>query len=123
MGGEPSTLTAYAVYEHRGLLRAEGDAVVLDVRPAGAEGEGDIVTHRVALADVSDVAFRVGWWRTRLELRPRRLAAFEGLAGLVRDALELRVGRRDRALASRWATALSLALLDRAELPGPPADR
>jgi hypothetical protein len=110
---EESRMTAAGVYEHRGLLRAEGGALVLDLRPVEIDGEGDVETHRVPLADVSEVAFHEGWWRTRLVLRPRRLAAFDGVPGLVRDALVLKVRRGDRGLASRWATALSLALLDR----------
>lgn len=101
------------VYEHRGLLRAEGDALVLEARGVGALGEGDVEAHRVPLDDVSAVELTAGWLRARLVLRPRRLGAFDGVPGVSRDALVLRVARRDRALASRWATALSLALLDR----------
>ena len=113
LGDEWSLEDGPGVYEHRGLLRAEGADLVLDLRPVDAHGEGDVETHRVALADVSEATLRAGWWRTRIEIRPRRLGAFDGVPGVVRDALVLRVGRGDRGLASRWVTALSLALLER----------
>ena len=106
-------MTVSAAYQIRGLLRAEGDVLVFDTRRVDHEGPGDVETHRVPLADVSEVAFRSGLFRTRLVLRPRRLAAFEDVPSASPDALVLPVARKDRALASRWATALSLALLDR----------
>lgn len=91
-----------------GLLRAEADGLVFEVRP---QHESEVSAIHVPLADVSEVELKSSWVRTRLILRPRRLAAFEGL--LAAGTLSLSVARRDRDLASSWATALSFALLDR----------
>jgi hypothetical protein len=106
-------LIGEGVFGARGLLRAEGDGLVLDLRLETGWEAGPAASHRIALADVSEVDFASNVFRTRLTLRPRRLAAFEGIPGAERGPLALRVARRDRALASRWATALSLALLER----------
>lgn len=116
-------VTVTAAYQLHGLLRAEGDALVIDTRRADHEGAGDVETHRVPIADVSEVALRSGVFRTRLVLRPRRLAAFEGVPSASSEALVLPIARADRALASRWATTLSLALLDRDGFDDAPAAR
>lgn len=110
---ESDAAAAQGVYDLRGLLRAEGDDLLLDVRAVGTRGEGEVTTHRIPLALVSSVDFVRGWLGTRLEIRPRMLAAFDGVPGVTDDVLVLRVARRDRALASQWATALSFALLER----------
>ena len=99
----------------RGLLHAEGADVLLDVRPIHPLGEGEVETHRFPLSALSAVEFKTGWFSSRLILRPRRLGAFDALPAFEPEALALRVRRADRALASRWATEISLALLDRSE--------
>lgn len=107
------TSAAQGVYAGRGVLRADADVLVLDVRPIGSVGAADVESYRIPLAAVSQVEFVSSWVRTRLVLRPRHLAAFADLTGVQGDALTLKVARRERALASRWATELSLALLAR----------
>lgn len=103
------------VYGASGLVRSDGADLVIETRPITASGEGEVETYRLALDDVSDVELKAGWTRTRLVLRPRRLTAVEGLPGVSDGHLVLKVARRNRDLASRWATALSLALAERLE--------
>jgi hypothetical protein len=106
-------VTVSAAYQLHGLLRVEGGDLVIDTRWVGHEGASEVETHRVPVADVSEVEYRSGMFRTRLVLRPRRLAAFEDVPSASPESLVLPIARADRALASRWATTLSLALLDR----------
>lgn len=47
-----------------------------------------------------------GWWLPRVRLRARRLDAFEGIPGAEPGRLMLVIARRDRTLASGFATAL-----------------
>jgi hypothetical protein len=62
----------------------------------------------VPLSLISEVRLR-GWWAPRLELRGRRLDAFDGIPGARPGALTLRIPRRYRAVAATFAAALERA--------------
>ncbi len=62
----------------------------------------------VPLTLIGEVRVR-GWWAPRLELRGRRLDAFDGIPGARPGALTFRIPRRCRAQAAAFAAALGRA--------------
>ena len=53
----------------------------------------------VPLQSITEVRLLGGWWRTRLELRARRLDAFDGVPSAKPGGVTLRIHRRDREIA------------------------
>ncbi len=67
---------------------------------------------------ITEVRLRGGWWRPRLELRARRLDAFEGIPSARAGSITLRIRRRDRELAGQIAVAIDCARADIAVAAG-----
>lgn len=62
---------------------------------------------------IASIALK-GWLRLRLELRGRRMDAFDGIPGAKFGTLSLRIRRRDRELAREIVSALEMARADAA---------
>lgn len=73
----------------------------------------------IPLTWLTEVRLRGGRWRPAVELRTRRVDAFEGIPSARPGSLALRIRRRDRALALRLVAAIESA---RTEAIMPPAE-
>ena len=106
-------------YRVKGLLHLDEDSLTLEWA-AIRKTEGITLTGVLDEVDYSPIASVVlkaswiaearvvgGWWVPRLRLRARHLAAFERVPGARGDALELRIHRRDRALAGVVVAAIA----------------
>jgi hypothetical protein len=105
-------------YRLEGLLHLEGDAVTLEwtaTRRTQLVGFGEVKdevdespvgTIEIPVDWLTQVRRRGGWWAPRLQLRARRLHAFEGLPGAQPTLLTLRIRRRDRTHADATAAAI-----------------
>ena len=105
-------------YRVHGLLHFDGETVTFEWRTArhvehvsllGVDVDDD--TSEPELLDVpwawiADARLVRAWWLPRLELRARRLDAFDGVPGAGPGTIGLRVARRHRALAAAMAKAL-----------------
>lgn len=83
-----------------GQVKEEEEAIPLAMR--------DVPVSWIARASLK------GWLRLRLELRARRLDAFDGIPGARHGTLTLRLKRRDRDLAREIVSALEMARADAA---------
>jgi hypothetical protein len=69
---------------------------------------------RLPLAHLADIELRDRWWRTRLELRARRIDSLASIPGAVGGRLVLQVARRDRDTAADLVANIRLALAEMA---------
>ena len=66
-------------------------------------------TLEMPLSWIAEARLVGGWWMPRLELRARRLDAFDGVPSAGAGVLRLRIGRRYRRQAAEMVAAIDLA--------------
>ena len=108
-------------YRGEGLLHLEGGTLTLEwtatrtTERVSVKGIGTDVEHspigtlEVPVDWIIGVRLRGGWWWPRLELRARRLDAFDDFPGSRPGVITLKVRRRDREHAGALVAAIDHA--------------
>jgi hypothetical protein len=108
-------------YRGEGLLHLEGGTLTFEwtatrttervsVKGFGTDVERSPIGALEVPADwIISVRLRGGWWRPRLELRARRLDAFDGFPGSRAGVITLKIRRRDREHAGALVAAIDHA--------------
>lgn len=101
--------------QNAGLLRLEGDALVLEFETKAVElMHLGATQHRLPLAEVEACHWKPGWWGGKLEISVRRLAVLSGIPGAAQGRVTLKVSRKHRADALGLVASVELVLAHRA---------
>lgn len=107
--------------EVNGLIRMEGDEVVLQYRVSTSrqawggpdEDQSDVLESRIALQSIRRVELKRGWFRTRVVLLPADLRDFGAVPGFTGTELTLTIPRAEREDAAHLVSSIELALSTR----------
>ena len=99
-----------------GLLRLEGDALVLEFETKDGVLEvlkSGLKRVAVPLAEVDACRWKPGWFGGKIELSVRRMSLLSGIAGAAQGSVVCGVSRKDRDRASGLVANVELALAHR----------
>ena len=97
--------------EVNGQMRFENDELVLEFQVKDAilgAVKSAVKELAIPLEDIHDLVFEKGWFRRRLTLRTRSMAALEGLPGAEGSELVVKVAKQDAQAAKELASHLLL---------------
>ena len=117
---DPSTADfTDGIYEIRGLMRYENQALVLEYRASGMdEFEGSdaphhpIETHTILLQDLRTLSFKASIFGARLLIEVNRMAALDGMPGADHHRVKVRVPRSARKAAGAFTAYVNAELAE-----------
>ena len=99
--------------ESNGLLRLEGDALVLEFETKDSVLEvlkSGPKQHRISLMEIEACRWKRGWFGGKLEVTTRNLGVLGGIPGAAQGRVLLQVSRQDRDAAFALASSVELIL-------------
>lgn len=99
--------------ENAGLLRLEGDSLMLEFETK--DGVLEVLRsgpqhHRIPLSEIEACRWKRGWFGGELEVATRNLGVLGGIPGAAQGRIVLQVSRRDRDAAFALASSVELIL-------------
>ena len=107
------------IYEIRGLMRYENQALVLEYRATSVEevemadaAKRAIETHTIPLQDLRSLTFKSSIFSAKLRIEVNRMAALDGLPGSDHHQVKVRIPRSARKAASAFTAYLNAELAE-----------